>query len=381
LFAPFGDHEIDKIVEYVRTVLFEKSPKEAKRIWCCLIKYSEFKKSNPYFHDYHDQEKLKEKKVQEQKFVEEQSTIADISIDVSALDLKKNEGDLLARAFVITPYTTNEKVFSDFILHFIPLLTDDLKFEENYSYNRSKNERQIQFQGTHDAQFYIRDLLLYAETSFSKAVLDLILNPLYTTDFKLGRGRNDLFEFSSKIPEYVIYNLDNIIANSTDEVLNKKLIDNFWNIWEYLFEKIKSSGKLFLTHTLFLDIDWKKDLTHWKVLENKKEFYHQMVKDLGATRTQSMVNLFLTAGEQTFLPEGISWLVDIFKANTNTTASLIAPSAERMIERLFYNHISKIKNNKKLIEDYLWILNRMVDLGSSEAYLFRENVITYRTTN
>ncbi len=381
LFAPFGDHEIDEIVEYVRTVLFEKSPEEAKRIWCCLIKYSEFKKSNLYFHDYHDQEKLKEIKLQEQKFIEEQSAIVNLSVDISTLDLKKNEGYLLARAFVITPYTTSEKVFSDFILHFIPLLTEDLKFEENYSYNRSRNERQIQFQGTHDVQFYIRDLLLYADISLSKAVLDLILNPIYATDFKHGRGSNDLFEFSSKIPKYVVYRLDNIIANSKDEVLNKKLTDNFWSIWEYLFEKIKDSGKLFLTSTLFLDIEWKSESTHWKVLENKKEFYHQMVKDLGAIRTPSMLNLFSTAGEQTFLPEGISWLVDIYKADMNATASLIAPSAERMIERLFYNHIPKIKSNKKLIEDYLWILNRMVDLGSSEAYLFRENVITYKTVN
>jgi len=378
LFAPFGDHEIDKIIEYVRTVLFEKFPLEAKRIWFCLIKYSEYKKANPYFNDYHDQEKLKESKLKEEAFIEEQSAIADISIDISTLDLKNNEGYLLARAFVITPYSSDENIFSDFIKHFIPLLTEDLKLEENYSYNRSRDERQIQFQGISDAQFYIRDLLLYADTSLSKVVLDLILNPLYSTEFNVRRGRNDLFEFSSKNLEYVIYRLDNIIADSTDEVLNKKLIDNFWSLWEYLFEKIKGSGKLFFTKTLFLDIEWKKESSHWKVLENKKEFYHQMIKGLGATRSQSIVNLFSTAGEQTFLPEGISWLVDIYKADINATASLILPSAERMIERLFYNHISKIKKNKNLIEDYLWILNRMVDLGSSEAYLFRENVITYK---
>lgn len=379
LFAPFGDHEIDKIVEYVRTVLFEKFPIEAKRIWFCLIKYSEFKKSNSHFRDYHDEEKLKEKKLKEKAFVEEQSAIADISINILTLDLEKNEGYLLARAFVITPYSTGEKLFSDFIKHFVQLLTEDLKLEENYSYNRSGNERQIQFQGVHDAQFYIRDLLLYADTSLSKAVLDLILNPVYSPDLKAGRGRNDLFEFLSQILEYVIYRLDNIIADSTDEVLNKKLIDNFWIVWEYLFEKIKISGKLFFTKTLLLDIEWKKESSHWKVLENKREFYHQMIKDFGAKRTQSMVNLFSTAGEKTFLPEGISWLVNIYKADMTATASLISTSAERMIERLFYNHISIIKKNKNLIEDFLWILNRMVDLGSSEAYLFRENVITYKS--
>jgi len=33
-----------------------------------------------------------------------------------------------------------------------------------------------------------------------------------------------------------------------------------------------------------------------------------------------------------------------------------------------------------LIDDYVWILNQMVDLGSSEAYMFRENVIIYKSS-
>ena len=381
LFAPFGDHEIGKVLDYVKNVFFEKFPKEAKRSWWCLIKYSEFKKLNPHLNDYRDPEQINEKKSMEQAFVEEQSAISNISIDISKLDFSNNEGYLLARAFVITPYRSGEKVFSDFIMHFIALLTDDLKLDENYSYNRSRDERQVPFQSRYDAELYIRDLLLYADASFSKKVLDLVLNPIYAADFKIETNRNDLFEFSSKILECVIYRLDNIIANSADEALNKELIDNFWSIWEYLFERIKRSGKLFFISTLFLDINWNTESSHWKALENKKEFFHQMVKDLGATRTQSLLNLFSTAGEQIFLPEGISWLVHIFKTDINATVSLIAPSAERMIQRLFYNHISRIKRNKKLVEDYLWILNRMVDLGSSEAYLFRENVIIYKITN
>ncbi len=68
---------------------------------------------------------------------------------------------------------------------------------------------------------------------------------------------------------YVIYRLDNIIANSTDEVMNKKLIDNFWSIWEYLFKKIKNSGKLFLTPTLFLDIEWKNVVVGGFVVSGK----------------------------------------------------------------------------------------------------------------
>lgn len=39
---------------------------------------------------------------------------------------------------------------------------------------------------------------------------------------------------------------------------------------------------------------------------------------------------------------------------------------------------ASICRNKKLINDFVWLLDNMVELGSSEAYLFRENVITYK---
>ncbi|MCA6364027.1 MAG: hypothetical protein IM638_13385 [Bacteroidetes bacterium] len=377
--APFNDFEANRFLEYVRTVFFEKYPEEAKRVWYCLIKFSEFKKNNQESHDYYDHEKHEEYKLKEQEYIKEQSENLDLTINILTLDLKKYEGYLLKRAFVIIPYTTNDKIFTNYIQQFIQLITHEITIEEDHYYNQHRNEEKLQFQEIHDAQLYIRDLLLYADIQFSKTVLDLILNPLYESDFKLWKGRNDLYNFASNILEYIIRRLDKVIAESINEVFNKKLIDNFWNIWEYLFERIKDSGKLYLTPQLFFDIEWKEDSMHWKAFENKKDFYSQMVKDLGTTRTQSMLNLFSTAGEQTFLPYGISWLVEIFKVDINTTSSLTSPAAERMIKRLFYNHVSKIKSNKKLIDDYLWILNKMVDLGSSEAYLFRENVITYKS--
>ena len=49
LFAPFHDHEIDKITQYVRETFFKHYPNEAKRVWLGLIKYSIYKKANPKF--------------------------------------------------------------------------------------------------------------------------------------------------------------------------------------------------------------------------------------------------------------------------------------------------------------------------------------------
>jgi len=381
LFAPFADHKIDKITKYVKEIFFKYYPTEAKRVWLGLIKYSNYKKANPKFHRYQVEESLKEELDKEEKFVQQISSNKNLMFDLSEISLEKCEGYILARAFVITPYNTSDKDFESFIKHFIPILTSDLQHEENYSYNRDKEERQIHSQSVLYAEFYLAELLLKANSELSKSVLDLIIDPIYQLELHNLRRRDDLFEFSSKIPEYVIYKLDEIIANSTDEDLNQKLISNFWALWQHLFDKIKASGKQYFLATLFLDIKWKETSIHWKPLENKRDFYQSMVKDLGKHKTTSILNVFSTVGEKTFLPESISWLVDIFKSEVDTTVALLYPSAERMIKRLYYNHISIIKNDKKLIDDYVWILNRMVDLGSSEAYLFRENVITYKNAN
>ena len=375
LFAPFHDHEFDKIIQYFREVFFKQFPNEAKRVWLGLIKYACYKKANPNFYGNQDEKSLKK----ENDFVQKIASNKNLKLDLAEISLEKSEGYLLARAFVITPYDIADMDFESFIKHFIPLLTTDLQHEENYSYNRNKEKRQIHSESVLDVEFYLAELLLKANSELSKSVLDLIIDPTYQIELPNLRRTDDLFEFSSKVPEFVIYKLDNIIANSTEEYLNQKLITNFWALWQYFFDKIKVSGKQYFLAILFLDIKWKEISTHWRPLENKRDFYQSMVKDLGKYKATSILNVFSTVGEKTFLPESISWLVDIFKSEADTTVALLYPSAERLIKRLYYNHISIIKNDKKLIDDYVWILNRMVDFGSSEAYLFRENVITYKS--
>ena len=379
LFAPFHDHEFDKIIRYFREVFFKQFPNEAKRVWLGLIKYACYKKANPKSHRHQDEDSLKDVLDKEEKFVQQISSKKNLKFDLSEISLEKCEGYLLARAFVITPYATSDIDFESFIKHFIPLLTTDLQHEENYSYNRNKEKRQIHSKSVLGVEFYLAELLLKANSELSKSVLDLIIDPIYQIELRNLRRTDDLFEFSSKVPEFVIYKLDDIIANSTEKYLNQKLITNFWALWQHFFDKIKVSGKQYFLATLFLDIKWKETSTHWRPLENKRDFYQSMVKDLGKYKATSILNVFSTVGEKTFLPESISWLVDIFKSEADTTVALLHPSAERLIKRLYYNHISIIKNDKKLIDDYIWILNRMVDLGSSEAYLFRENVITYKS--
>jgi hypothetical protein len=106
-----------------------------------------------------------------------------------------------------------------------------------------------------------------------------------------------------------------------------------------------------------------------------------MVDAFGNNNLNSIIKVLSTIGEKEYLPEGVSWVVEILKQNPGERQWLVNESYERLIKRLFYNHISAIKIEKQLMDDYLWLLDGMVDLGSSQAYMFRENVITYKKEN
>ncbi|MDO6440481.1 AAA family ATPase [Cyclobacterium sp. 1_MG-2023] len=382
LFAPFPDHEIDKITQYVREVFFKQFPDEAKRVWLGLIKYSNYKKSNPNHYGNKDEENLKK----ENEFVQQIASDINSKLDLTEISLEKSEGYLLARALVITPYDTIDKEFTDFINHILPIVLGDLTKEEDYSYNRNRESRQFHHESISDIEQYFASLFLEANFDFSKSVLTTMVNSLSKDTPRQSFGRDDLLQFVNTTLDYFVlklYDNGNLKIDQTKYSLQQT---NFWNLWEVLFDLIPSDGKHPLIQKLLLDIRYllwdyqgNPNEKSWNVLNGKKEFYKKMFLEKGISNASSVINVFSTIGGKEFLPEGISWLTDVFKLKPIASLSLTSVSSNRMIKGLFYNHISKIKNDKTLIEDYVWILNRMVDLGSSEAYLFRENVITYKS--
>lgn len=386
LFAPFENYEIDKITKYVREVFFKQFPDEAKRVWLGLIKYSIFRKDNPYFYDHQDPQRMDKVKMKEEAFIEKVSADKKLKLDTSEISLENCEGYVLARVLVIGRYDSADKDFEEFTNHMLPLILNDLTKEQNFSYNRTMQSRNFHHESISDIEQYLGDLLLNANHVFAKSVLNTLVVSAFNSDAKNRFGRDDINEFVSMTLDYVVLKLyDNGNLNNETQIYSKQLI-NFWKLWEFLRESTIENINHILTKKLLLDVRYLlfdyngfPYEVNWKALDGKKEFYKKLVSERGGTYSSSVVNVFSTIGGKEFLPDGISWLVEIYKANVNTTLSLLSPAAERMIKNIFYNYISKIKTNKSLIEDYVWILDRMVDLGSSEAYMFRENVITYKS--
>lgn len=381
--APFSEHEVDKITKYFREVFSGHHPKEAKTIWFSVIQYAAYRKANPYFYDDHDNNRLHSAKEKEHQYLEEQVKNENAVLDLSTITLDSHLGYLLTRALLMIPCATDHVQLKEFIRHFVLLLVEDLKLEEDHSYRRRREGRQIGFQEVLEIKFYLAELLIVADPSFSKIILDIILDECYKViaDTSTYRYRNDLFEFAADVLKFSVAKLDDIVANNPNDTIKNAAIKHFWEVWEYLSEKIKRSGTGYFVQQLLLDTGWKEQAIDWQPLHGKKEIYHQMINDFGASNVQSILNVISTIGEKTFLPEGLSWLVELLKKEPTQLTVLMSVAAERLVKILFYNHISEIKKNKRLIGDFVWLLDNMIELGSSEAYLFRENVITYKSTS
>lgn len=376
--APFSDPEVDKVTVYSREHLFNAVPGNFKHTWKALIKFAEYKILHPKKYHATTEEEIQELEQNEENYMIELAANEALSVDIEKVSLSSHDPFLLNRLLIATPFTSGDADYANFILHMLPHIIEDFKAEESYSYPRSRDARKIQTAEMFDIQYYITDLLLNADEELMKKVLDLLLIPIYSFDKIQRGGRRDYFDFVSQLIERVLYKFDHYISISEDPSYISHLTENFWKVWEYLHLKIKQSGKGYFTKTLLLGIGWKTDATHWTPLDSKRDFYYQACRDFGNYNTETIISIFSTIGEKLFLPTGINILAEILRKDSNEQLNLLAPSAERLIERLFYNHMAEIKKNKELINNFIWILDKMVDLGSSHAYLFRENVIVYK---
>jgi len=377
--AHLADYEMDRFTPYFRTTFYEHFPDIAKSIWAGLIDLARFKKVNPRL-PYLDQETINKIKQKEVEFIKEIAGKTAFKLAFDRLNFTDYDANLLNEALLLTPINQlHDLDFSNFVIRFMELLTVDLHLKVNYGYNHHPESRRILHKPVTRIVNYLAELLLTADEKLACRVIDLVVDPILASDYRILFNRDSgLLDFCKRIPEQFLWTLDKATYYNEDHAGNKKLIDQFWLIWGHLFSRVKPVGGSVFANLLLLDVGWKEDATEWKQLDDRKDSYYNMVKSIGTGRAKSIVKCLSTIGEKELLPIGLTWLADLIKNQPDEAIALVSKDGERLIKRLFYNHINKIKANKLWIDDYLFLLNKMVDLGSSHAYLFRENVITYK---
>ncbi len=193
-------------------------------------------------------------------------------------------------------------------------------------------------------------------------------------------------------PRAVSRIIEGIIA-AEDHFPSKR---NFWPVWQLFADRIKRAA--WLSHVdrehsegaevlsaIFLTQHWKEDTRHWKALSDGAQQSHaHRVHDLFNALPATSILLdnyvrFLYHIGETCLPDAFARIASKLQSGTapdmlrrgNTVFIL-----ESLLRRYVYSRPIELKINATLRESVLYLLDTLVECGSSSAYRMRDDFVT-----
>jgi hypothetical protein len=167
--------------------------------------------------------------------------------------------------------------------------------------------------------------------------------------------------------------------------------DRFWHIWELFAVGARHAS--WLKHidsehpmggpvmaAVFLTTYWKDDVRHWRSLEGHAFHVHRLFEELptSANILDSYVRFLYHIGEQS-LPQAFRRVSVRLRAGdppkmlrkSNTVFML-----ETLLRRYVYGRPMELKKDRELREAVLYLLDALVENGSSAAYRMRDDFVT-----
>lgn len=167
---------------------------------------------------------------------------------------------------------------------------------------------------------------------------------------------------------------------------------NFWAIWEQFASRIQNSRLIEkiddsryysgdeLMSSIFLGSWWKDEVRHWRSLDGYVERIHKLFLALppSAVILDDYVRFLYHIGEQS-LPSAFMHVASRLQAGSpmqmlskdNTVFML-----ESILRRFVYGRPQETKREKTVREAVLFVLDRLVEAGSSAAYRMRDDFVT-----
>jgi|GEM_PF-6887230 len=149
----------------------------------------------------------------------------------------------------------------------------------------------------------------------------------------------------------------------------------FWNIWYHIYDWQKRHYALF-THKLLLDLEWNDSVMEWKVLEGKAAFFMQVINEFNYNRVGTIINLVSSIGFKELGMLVIPKVALLLEKQEEITTIRIS-DAELWIQRLFSFKREEIINSPETLTQIIFILDQMVNAGSSKAFHIRDVFLSY----
>lgn len=169
-----------------------------------------------------------------------------------------------------------------------------------------------------------------------------------------------------------------------------KKYEQFWIIWESFYDKIitmcnsKTSNYDLseIVHIYLLACPyWTETAKEWHSLKDREKlFYKKICKDIGQCPSvlYSISKLLNEIGSG-FLSDGIFWISEMIEKNSNLSTEELGKNTiyyiEVIIRKYTYLNRTKIKTDLKIKNEILIVLNFLIEKGSVNGYLLREDIL------
>ncbi len=270
----------------------------------------------------------------------------------------------LDKAFLlISEWQQINKEGLDFIKKYQELLVKDTFVEhaqKKWRHNHNQySDGYLHFQGKYGK------LILGNNVDFSVSIFNHFLNFFLVEDnIDLTYLSDESFEFANRCLKYMIW-----YENEYPSPIK------FNDLWKLLLGKTYRSGRLMFIHRILLNDTWNDSSMTWAAIEHDSLTYKTALAILGQYSIESSVKLIAGIGFNPLFPGSISIMIHLTK-NVADASWVQNYHAEKFIQRAFYSRADEIRGDTKLRDDFMILLDFMVENGSSIAYLVRDNFIS-----
>jgi len=290
-------------------------------------------------------------------------TFESISFDIN--DITSLDIHALEIVLQLIPSDTKDKIHIEIYEKYLPLLASQLLIDRR-SYKDDSGD---------DSNIYLLRLHIFRNFAYfilqrEKNEIDNLLKP-FVDSFSSTE------ETASFIGELV----------NAEDYLNK--YEQFWHIWNNLYPKIK---ELCLTprgyHLKEIIINyllawrwWREGIEEWRSLKKENlSLYTNASKEIGNIPAvlYSVVKVLNSIGTN-FKDEGIDWIYTIVSNNKSLHLDDLESNTlfylEKFLRKFVFINRQKIKEEIKLKNKVIPILDFIIERGSIHGYLLRESIL------
>lgn len=280
--------------------------------------------------------------------------------DISSLDIHG-----LEIVLQLIPSNTKDKTHLDIYSKSLPFLAPQLLKDRRSYKDDSGDDSNI-----YSLRLHIFKRFAYFILERDKSEIDIYLKP-FVDSFSSTE------ETASFISELV----------SAEDYINK--YEQFWHIWNNLYPKIielcsNPLGyhlKEIIINYLFAWRWWREGIEEWRSLKKENlSLYTNASKEIGNIPAvlYSVVKVLNSIGKN-FEDEGVDWIYTIVSNNKSLNLDDLESNTlyylEKFLRKFVFLNRQKIKEEIKLKNKIIPILDFMIERGSIHGYLLRESIL------